>query len=94
MSAIITDSGSEPVIGEAIAYLERRYGLPRQDIQAVNVYARVGDPTTITVTVFMEHEEDLVQRDVDFHAPPVAADLGEAPPDRPEDARYEPWPAQ
>lgn len=94
MSVIITASGSEPAIGEAIAYLERRYGLPRRDIQAVNVYAKVGDAIAITVTVFMQQEEDLIQRDMDHHAPPVAADLGEAPPDRPEDARYEPWPAQ
>jgi hypothetical protein len=59
VSIIIAKDGTEPVIGEAVAYLERRYGLPAKDIQAVNVYAKAGDPIAITVTLFMQEDDKV-----------------------------------
>jgi hypothetical protein len=51
----IVQSGSEPIIAEAIAYLER-LGIPRVDIRALTIEAEVGDVITITPTLYVRKE--------------------------------------
>jgi hypothetical protein len=57
MSIKICKDGTEPVIREALQYLERRHGLPGSQIQSVSVYAKVNEPIVITVTLFVQDEE-------------------------------------
>lgn len=57
MSIVITRTGQEPGIREAMDYLERRYGIPARDIRAVTLTTEVGQPVQITVTVYQQVEE-------------------------------------
>lgn len=58
MKKLIVKSGDEPLIRDAVAYLARRYGIPTDAIQAIELVGRVGDPLTIKVTLFMEDEDE------------------------------------
>lgn len=47
--------GNEPVLQEALDYLERR-GIPKAHIRSITVDAEIGQPIRIDVSLFM-HEE-------------------------------------
>jgi hypothetical protein len=58
MPLAVCKDGSEATITEAVAYLERHYGIPAKDITAVAVEAKVGQPIRITVTLYQQSEPE------------------------------------
>lgn len=58
MSIKIVRTGKELEIQAAMAYLERRYGMPAAHVSAVAVDGRVGSPMKITVTVYVQRENE------------------------------------
>jgi hypothetical protein len=48
-------NGDEPIIREAIEYLERR-GIPRGEIRRLEIVAEVDEPITITPTLYVQTE--------------------------------------
>jgi hypothetical protein len=57
MGIKICKDGTELGIREAVDYLERRYGIPAEDMRAVAVLGEVGQAIAITVTVFVTEDE-------------------------------------
>lgn len=48
-------TGNEPILEEALAYLERR-GIPRGEIRRLEIAAEVGQPITLTPTLYVQAE--------------------------------------
>jgi hypothetical protein len=72
-------TGNEPIIAEALAYLERR-GIPRGDVRGLAIHAEVGDAIRMDVSLYVQDETPRVD---ELGTPLLASDVGDAPEDRP-----------
>jgi hypothetical protein len=50
-------NGSEPIIAEALAYLERK-GIEKKQVRRISIDAEVGAPLLISVDFFLEAEPE------------------------------------
>lgn len=56
MSRQIVKNGKEPLLREAVAYLERR-GIPASDIVAVRMDAEVNRPLRLSVDLYVSDDD-------------------------------------
>lgn len=69
MTIKIVKNGKELGIGEAMAYLTRRHGIPDTDVRMLAVEGEVGQPLLITVQVYAQAEPREVAVDLDRLCP-------------------------
>jgi hypothetical protein len=53
-------TGTEPILEEALAYLERR-GIPRGEIRRLEIVAEVGYVITLTPTIYVQAEPAVIE---------------------------------
>lgn len=51
--------GDEPMIQEALKHLRERYGIPKDDIQRLEIDAETGQPMRLTVTLLVREPAEV-----------------------------------
>lgn len=58
MSRRIVRTGQEPILREAVDWLESK-GIPATSIRAVSMDAEIGQPMSITATFYVDESEEI-----------------------------------
>lgn len=58
MKRLIVANGEDELTAPIVDYLERQYGIPKDHIRKVQLDSEVGRPQFITVTLFVDQEEN------------------------------------